>query len=96
MINILLLGLENGKQRSYGIRVVEIGIQERKTIMDFKTLGVHYDPEEMMTGEKVLKEGLDIQRVIHGPALLVLPGSLLKIHSLGPHLRPTAFSQNSG
>lgn len=41
--------------------MVEIGIQERKTIIDFKTLGVHYDPEEMMKVEKVLKEGLDIR-----------------------------------
>ena len=33
--------------------------------MDLKTLGVCYDPEEMMKVKNIWKEGLDIQRVVH-------------------------------
>lgn len=48
---------------------MELEIQERKTIMDFKTLGVLYDPEEIMKIKKMWKEGLDIQGVIHASTI---------------------------
>ena len=58
---------------------MELEIQERKTIMDLKTLGVCYDPEEMTKVKKIWKEGLDIQRV--GQTLLASPGRLLRMQS---------------
>lgn len=56
---------------------MELEIQERKTIMDLKTLGVCYDPEEMMKVKKIWKEGLDIQRVVHA-STIGIPWEVIK------------------